>query len=85
MQFCYRCTDRSGADTCVKLLKPLQTSSRDFAGLKAHKLASVDGMSVFLECTDNNYAHTDLTCPMVLVTVFCACALGTSCNDFASS
>ena len=57
MQFCYRCTDRSGADTRVKLLKPLQNSPKGFTGLKAHRLASLDGMGLFLECTDNSYVR----------------------------
>ncbi|DBB15448.1 hypothetical protein WJX82_010599 [Trebouxia sp. C0006] len=43
----YRCTDRSGADTRVKLLKPLQTSPKGFTGLKAHKLATLDGIKFF--------------------------------------
>ncbi|KAL0032654.1 hypothetical protein WJX79_000612 [Trebouxia sp. C0005] len=43
----YRCTDRSGADARVKLLKPLQNSPRGFTGLKAHKLATLDGIKFF--------------------------------------
>ena len=53
-QTCYRCTDRSGADTRVKLLKPLQTSPKGFTGLKAHELATLDGMGFVLECTDDS-------------------------------
>ncbi|DBA98834.1 TPA: hypothetical protein ACH3X1_014596 [Trebouxia sp. C0004] len=43
----YRCTDRSGADTRVQLLKPLQNPPKGFTGLKAHKLATLDGIKFF--------------------------------------
>ena len=49
----YRCTDRSGADTRVKLLKPLQNSPKGFTGLKPHKLATLDGMGFLFERADD--------------------------------
>lgn len=51
---CCRCTDRSGADTRIKLLTPLQGPPKGFSGLKAHKLASFEGKVVLpymLSCT----------------------------------
>ena len=38
-----RCTDRSGADSRIKLSKPLLAAPKGFTGLKAHKLASLHG------------------------------------------
>lgn len=38
-----RSTNRSGGDTRIKLSKPLPSAPQGFTGLKAHKLASLDG------------------------------------------
>ena len=38
-----RSTNRSGGDARIKLSKPLPEAPHSFTGLKAHKLASLDG------------------------------------------
>ncbi|KAL3136053.1 hypothetical protein ABBQ32_007083 [Trebouxia sp. C0010 RCD-2024] len=43
----YRSTNRSGGDTRIKLSKPLPAPPPGFTALKAHKLASLDGIKFF--------------------------------------